>query len=149
MKNLLALLILAPLAACVGPMEKPRNVDEQMVLAVKIHDGIVKSISTGLDLQSITPTQGRQAFNALAQARTGMDAARTANAGCVDQKTGAKVYEMPGVVAPASPPTPGQMPVLLVQMIRCNPTTTALDQLAIANSFLTRLAIYYQAQGAK
>jgi hypothetical protein len=38
---------------------------------------------------------------------------------------------------------------MLVLAIRCNPTSTALDQIALANSFLTRLAIYYQSQGVK
>lgn len=147
-KNLFAVLAIALFTGCVA-MEKPRNADEQLVLVVKAHDGFAKSVNTALDLQSITPAQGRQAFNALAQARVGIDAARTSTGGCVDPKTGAKVTDMPGVAAPAASPAPGQIPILLIQTIRCNPTTTALDQIALANSFLTRLTIYYQSQGVK
>lgn len=151
MKKVFAIVAIALLtSSCAFPGgEKPRNVNEELVLAVKTHDGMVKSVSTALDLQTITPVQGRQVFNALAQARVGIDAARTSTGGCVDSKTGTKVTDIPGVVAPTAPPAPGQIPMLLIQTIRCSPTTTALDQIALANTFLTRLAIYYQSQGAK
>ena len=144
MRKLIAILALTLLASCAAP-EKPRTPKETLVYAVATHDGLVRSTSTAIDLKAITPAEGRQAHTLLAQVKTGFDATRAALAGCVDAN-GQKIVQVQGL---AQPPvnSPGSVPAAIIQAVSCNPSTTPLDQLALANSLLTRLAIYYQTKG--
>jgi hypothetical protein len=146
MKKLFAVVALALLASCATP-EKPRTPKETLVYAVATHSGLVKSTSTAIDLKAVTPDEGRQAYTLLEQVRIGFDATRSALGGCVDAN-GQKITQVPGL-APTPVSAPGSVPLAIIQAVSCNPSTTPLDQLVIANSLLTRLALYYQTKGVQ
>lgn len=146
MKKLFAVLVLAALVGCVSP-EAPRTAKESLVYATQTHDGLVKSTGTALDLKAITPAEGRECYTVLAQVKIGLDATRVAFAGCKDAN-GQKVDQVPGLTA-APAIVPGAVPTAIIQAVSCNPISTPIDQLALANSLLTRLSIYYTSKGVQ
>lgn len=146
MRKLLAIAALTLLTGC--PTDPARDTNDRLVQAVQLHDGLVRSTIAAMDLGMVTPAQGRQGFIALVQAKAGLDAVKTALRGCVDA-TGQPVVTVPGLAVPAVAPTPGDVPLLVLQAVQCSPTATANDQLLLANRLLTQLALYYQARGVK
>jgi hypothetical protein len=114
---------------------------DQVVYAVSLHDGLVKSTANALASGSITAAQADEVAGYLDKTQVGLNASNLALSGC-------PTATVQGVVqAPASPGSTIQVAALAVQTISCNKATTPLQQLQLVSVVLNQLAVYYQTVG--
>jgi hypothetical protein len=142
---LLAILAAFAIVSCAG-LEPARTPEEKLVYVVATHDGLVQSVDLAVLNKTITPQQGRQAFNALNSAKSVLDGARVAINGCVDPATKKSVEQVPGVQQLSK--DANGAPLLILQTLQCR-QSGPLDQVIQVSSALAQLAAYYQLkQGA-
>jgi len=142
MKKLCAVVVLAFLSGCASlGFEAPKGPREQLAYAYSQLAGARNSVATALQLKAITADQAQRAQDIANQVRVGLDAAAGASVGCPPsgQITGLAPNPKIGI---------GEA-LVVVQLIKCDPKTTLIDQLALANKVLLVLVQYLQAQGVK
>ena len=144
MRKYFAVVAAVALAACaIFGLEATRGTNDQLAYGYSQLAGFRQSAATALALGSIKVDDALEAQSLADKTRAGFDAARTALKGCVatDAKTGqsSTVTQMPGIVQAGA--------LLVLQTIQCNPSSTPLDQLALANRVLLELTMYLNQRG--
>jgi len=142
MKRFSMFLAIAVLAGCASlGLEAPKSPREQLAYAYSQLAGARNSVATALQLKTISADQAQRAQDIANQVRVGLDAAAGASVGCPPsgQITGLAPNPKIGI---------GEA-LVVVQLIKCDPKTTLIDQLALANKVLLMLVQYLQAQGVK
>lgn len=141
----LAALTLVILAGCASfGLEAPKSIKEQIAYGYSTLAGLRNSAAAAIQLGTLSPKDGEAAQGYADQARQGLDAARFASSNsCPD----GLVHGL--VPVPPSSGSLTQAAGAMVQVIRCDPKQTPIDQLALANKVLIQLTQYLQARGIK